>query len=130
LKKFLIIALLFFGFGFSNVYLAQTGGKKREHRNHKRGGSFKRHKSAGHADEFARGGGRKSMFSRLFKKSRPTWSPKGRTTDRSRYADNSKLFSRFRTKGKQFNEMVLSKRNADRARKRVRGNKTFSRKKY
>jgi len=130
LKKFLIITLLLFGLGFSNDFSAQTGGRKREHRNQRRGKTFRRHRSAGHADEFARGGSKRSMFSRLFHKSRPAWSPKRRTTDRSRYADNRKLFSRYRTKGKQYNEMVLSKRNADRARKRVRGNKTFARKKY
>jgi hypothetical protein len=129
LKKLLIIIFLLLGIGFSNEYLAQSGGRKKERRNQRKL-SFRRKRSAGNADEFARGGRPKNIFARLFNKRRPALKARSSPPDKSRYNDNSKLFSRYRTKGKQYNTQVLAKRNADRARKRSHGNKSFSRKKY
>jgi len=131
LKKALIIILLLFGIGISNDYLAQSGGKKRERRNQRRGSAiFRGAKSAGNADKFARGTGRRGLFARLFKKENPSWHNKTSGSVRSHRRDNRALFTRYRSKGRRSNDQIQARQNSERAKKRVRGNKTFSRKKY
>jgi len=120
---------LFFGFGFSMEYSAQSGGKKREHRRSAKV-SFRRKGSAGHADEFAKNGGKKSIFKRLFKKDKKSFPATNRKTDTRDYGSGKKIFYRHRTPGRDANENYQTKRNAERSKKRIRGNKSFARKKY
>ncbi len=114
----------------SDSYMAQTGGRKRERRSHHRGSLFKRTKSGGHADQFAKGTGRRGLFARLFKKEKPSWTNHRSGSRRSHHRDNRSLFGRYRTKGKQYNADTQDRQNRERSRKRIRGNKVFSRKKY
>ena len=106
--------------------MAQSGGRKREHRNQRRAGSglFKKNRSAGNADHFARGGGNRSG------KKNPVWSMRHSRPGSSRNHDQRSLFSRYRTKGKAYRHNILAKQNSDRSRRRIRGNKVFNRKKF
>lgn len=131
MKRILFIVALILGLGISNNSYAQAGGRKKEHRNQRRsGGLFKRTRSAGNADRFAKGAGRKGVFARLFKKDRPAWTYHATNPGRKQNREQRQLFSRFRTKGKRYKDGIQAKQNSDRSRKRVRGNSTFNHKKY
>lgn len=130
MKKVLLILLLLLGIGASNEFYSQTGGRKREHRNQKRGSMFKRSRSAGHADKFAKGAGRKGFLARLFKKDRPAWVYHPTRPGKTQNREQRFLFSRYRTKGKKYREGILAKQNSERARRRSRGNSVFHHKKY
>lgn len=105
--------------------MAQSGGRRREHRNQKRGGGmFKSKHSAGNADNFARGSGRRSSVKNS------AWSMRHSRPGSYSSKDQRNLFSRARTKGKVYRHNVLAKQNSDRARKRIRGNKVFQHKKF
>jgi len=106
--------------------MAQSGGRRREHRNQKRAsnGMFKGKRSAGNADNFARGGGRRGGS----KKSE--WAMRHSRPGSAKNRDQRSLFSRHRTKGKAYRQNILAKQNSERARKRVRGNKVFHHKKF
>src|SRR4051812_35350100 len=127
LKRLLIILLLLSGIGISNEYLAQTGGKKREGRTRSRKSLFAP-KSKGNADVFANGGQKRGIFSRW--RDPGAWQYKSSGSVKSQNRENRNLFNRHRTEGRQNNAKVLERQNRDRARKRVRGNKVFSKKKY
>ena len=126
LNRSIFIFLLFCGILLSNDFMAQSGGRRREHRNQKRasGGMFKGKKSAGNADNFARGGGRRGGGGNK------AWAMRHSRPGSYKSSDSRTLFSRYRTKGKVYRHNILAKQNADRARKRVRGNKVFHRKKF
>jgi hypothetical protein len=132
LKKLFIIIFLLIGIGVSNNVHAQTGGKKRERvKTKKRGNSIlTQYKSHGHADDFARGSGRRGLFARLFKKTAPSWRYKSAGSKRSHFKANQFLFARNRTKGKVENAQTLDKQNAERAKHRVRGSRAFKSRKY
>jgi hypothetical protein len=131
LKKVLLIIFLLIGFGISNDYYSQSGGRRKEHRNQRRsGGLFKRHRSAGNADKFAKGAGRKGFIARLFKKDRPAWVYHTTRPGKVQNREQRFLFSRFRTKGKRYREGVLAKQNSERSRRRSRGNAVFHKRKY
>ncbi len=132
MKKALVILLLLFGIGVSADYYGQTGGKKREKKAKKRGNFvLTQYKSHGHADDFARGNnGRRGVFSRLFKKSNPSWVNKSSGSKRSHFKANQFLFARNRSKGKVENATYLDKQNSDRARSRVKGSKSFRFRRY
>lgn len=105
--------------------MAQSGGRRREHRNQKKsGGMFSRKRSAGNADNFARGGGRRSG------KKSSGWAMLHSKPGSYSSREQRSLFSRYRTKGKAYRHGILAKQNSERARKRVRGNKSFQRKKF
>lgn len=131
-KKYFIIFALLLGFGISNEYFSQAGGRKREHRNQRRSGGrmFGGAKSKGNADKFAKGAGRKGIIARLFKQDRPAWVYHPTKPGKVQKRESKFLFSRYRTKGKRYNSGVLAKQNADRARRRSRGNAVFSKRKY
>lgn len=130
MKKLLVLIILFVSLISSIDLVAQTGGRKKEHRNQRRSGSlFKRNKSKGNADKFSRGQ-RKGFFARVFKKDRPSWVQHRAENSRGVRRGNRHLFSRFRTKGKVQNESILTRQNQDRAKRRVRGNKVFHKSKY
>ncbi len=113
----------------STEYTAQSGGRKRERAGKSRA-KFSRKKSAGHADDFARSGGRRGIFARLFRKERPAWIYNSSGSRKSNYKENRFLFSRHRTPGKVESHNYLDKQNRKRAGKRERGNHTFKSKKY
>jgi hypothetical protein len=130
LKKFFLIIALLFGFGISNDFYAQKGGRKREHRNQRSGGMFKRQRSAGNADNFAKGAGRKGIFARIFKKDNPSWVYHPTRPGKTQNREQRYLFSRYRTKGKQYREGIVARQNIERAKKRTHGNATFGKRKY
>ncbi len=130
MKKLLFIITLLLSFCFSNVSYSQSGGRKREHKNQRKGGLFKGNRSTGHADRFARGGSRKGVFARLFRKDRPAWVYHSTKSGHAQKRETRHLFSRYRTKGKRYKDGILAKQNSERARKRVRGNATFHKRRY
>jgi len=107
---------------------AQSGGRKKEHRNQKKGGSmFGKTKSQGNADAFARGGMNRKKSKRT---SENLWVYKKSTLQGKQKKEHRFLFFRYRTKGKRYRDGILAKQNADRAKKRIRGNKIFTNRKY
>jgi hypothetical protein len=135
LKKIALILFFLAGIIISNDVVAQSGGRKREHRNQKRhsirifGGS--KTKSAGNADRFARGAGRSGFFTRIFYNNQaPAWVMHHKYESKAQKRENKFLFNRYRTKGKRYREGILAKQNADRGRRRVRGNAVFAKRKY
>ncbi len=119
MKKLALLIILLFTFSLSNVYVAQTGGRKREHKNQK-GGS----------KGFSRSSGRKGVFARMFRKDKPAWVYHSTKSGRAQVRETRHLFSRYRTKGKRYKDGILAKQNAERARKRVKGNSTFHHRRY
>lgn len=126
-KYLLIIAGLLIVFSVS----AQSGGKKREHRNQRGGGFHLFQKSKGNANAFAKSKHHKKGFlARLFSGEKVTaggWvyhkTPGSHKTDHS-------LFHRFRTKNKVFKDKLQARINKQRSKNRVRGNSVFSKRKY
>ena len=120
------------GLAFSSAIQAQSGGRKRE-KNARRGprrGNYlhRQYKSAGHADEFARGSnGRFKKYSKLFHKSKPSWQYHTSGSIRSSNKANKFLFTRYRSKGKLDNTVELYRRKKIRDRGRVRGSQAFRR---
>lgn len=100
-------------------------GRKKEVRNQRRAGSlFKRKSSAGNADAFARGGRRGKG------KTNTAWVYKHKKVSKKQHKENRFLFSRYRTKGKRRRDGIIAKQNASRAKRRVRGNKVFHKRKF
>ncbi len=118
--------------GFSSLSYAQSGGRKREKyaRKGARRGNYlhRQYKSAGHADDFARGSnGRFSKYSRFFHKSKPSWRYHTSGSIRSQNKANRYLFTTYRSKGKIDNSIELYRRKKIRDRNRVRGSEAFRR---
>ncbi|HQQ93158.1 MAG TPA: hypothetical protein PLQ93_01280 [Bacteroidia bacterium] len=110
---------------------AQSGGRKREGKSRaKKTWNWKKQKSMGHADEFAHSSGRRSRWSRLFRKEKPAWVYKSSGSRRSQHKANRYLFKRHQTEGRELDQQSLDKQNKKRARRRDRGNESFKRKKY
>lgn len=132
MKKISSIFALLLCFCLNNTLVAQSGGRKREHKNQRRGGSsvFKKGHSSGHADRFAHGGSRRGVFARLFRKDRPAWVYHSTNSGKAQKRETRHLFARYRTKGKRYKDGILAKLNADRAKRRNRGNNTFRYPKY
>jgi hypothetical protein len=85
---------------------------------------FENYSGIANADNFARGGGRRNSVKNS------AWSMRHSRPDSYKNRDSKNLFSRSRTKGKTYRHNILAKQNADRARKRIRGNKVFQHKKF
>jgi hypothetical protein len=127
LKRITLILLLLFLTGMATEFYAQTGGRKREHRNQRRGSSkFRGAKSAGNADAFARGGTNK----RNSRKKSTAWVYGPTPTSKKQRKEQKYLFSRYRTKGKKYRDGILARQDADRSKRRVRGNKVFHKRKF
>jgi len=130
-RKVFIVLFLLGGVLLPQDIYGQTGGRKREGRTSKRGKlSLKRTKSAGHADEFARSKGRKNIFSRIFRRDQQSWDNRPTGNKKSNWRENKFLFSRHRSQGVIDNSVYQDRQNAKRARKRDRGNASFSSKKH
>ncbi len=123
--------MLLSGILMSEDFYAQAGGKRREHRNQRRASMhFFRNKSQGNADKFAQGAGKSGIFARLFKRDRPAWVYHPTKINKQHRGESRNLFSRYHTKGRKYRSGVLAKQNSDRARRRDRGNRSFSRAKH
>jgi len=132
LSKLFAVLLLLFCIGASNLVMAQTGGRKREHRNQRSGGGFFHFKkSGGHADAFAKGGQKKGFFARIFhgNKSGGAWAYKKTRPGIKQNKEQPKLFTRNRTKSKRYRDGILARQNRQRGVTRVRGNSSFSKSK-
>jgi len=128
LKKIVLILIIAFLTGAFSEILAQTGGRKREHRNQRRSSSkFRGAKSTGNADAFARGGTNKRNSK---KKKQGNWVYRPTPTSKKQRHEQKYLFSRYRTKGKRFRDGILDKQNTARAGRRERGNKVFHKRKF
>lgn len=122
-NKIFILLFVTFCIGFSTTTFAQTGGRKKEHRNQRsRGKLFKRTKSGGHADAFAKGGHKKSFFARIFKggSSKSSWSYRKTNPGSKQRSEQAQLFKRSRTKNKSFRDGILASQNKKRAGGRTR----------
>ena len=130
-KRIILLIVIFLTTAVTNDYFSQSGGRKREGGGSKSHGkfSFKRAKSKGHADEFARSK-KKGLFARMFKNYSPAWTNRTVGTNSTNAKANRGLFRRRREDGHIDNQMRLDKQNARREKRRVRGNETFSSKKY
>lgn len=129
IRQLLVVLVLLFLAAEVN---AQAGGRQREGGpKAKKTFSLKRHKSAGHADKFAKSKGRKSLLDRIFKrKEPPQWVNKPTGNSKKNWKENRFLFSRHRSNGSIENSRTLDKQNARRERKRDRGNESFSKRKH
>lgn len=136
LKKVLIIVILLFGFGITSHVSAQSkGGRKREHKNQRRGGglfgSGRKH-SGGHADLFARGGKKRSFFAKVFSGKKVTaggWVYKPTRPGKKQNSEQHHLFTRFRTKNKKYKDTMQARINKARSKSRVHGNAVFAKRK-
>lgn len=127
MRKLYFIFLLTFITGFFTEIFAQSGGRKKEHRNQRKGGGSMFNKSKGNAESFAKGGGNRKKSKR---RSDNLWVYRKTPTNKKINRETRFLFSRYRTKGKRYREGILAKQNASRAKSRVRGNKVFHKPKY
>lgn len=110
---------------------AQSSGRKRERGSSaKKTLSFKRKRSKGNADAFARSSGRKGRVSKFFRKPKPTWENRSTGSTRANYRENRTLFARFRSQGRKDNEMAQRRQNRERAKKRTKDKATFRTRKY
>lgn len=120
-----------FSIGLSNQYFAQAGGRQREKYSRKgsRRGNYihKRYRSAGHADEFARGGSsRFHKYNKLFHRPKlTTWQYHSSGSIRNINKANKYLFKRYRSKGKIENDVELYRRKRSRDRNRILGSHVF-----
>ena len=122
-SKIFTVAFILFCIGITTPIVAQSGGRKKEHRN-QRGGFklFHRTKSGGHADSFAKGGSKKGFFARIFKgkKDGGAWVYHKTKPGTKQRKEQSKLFARFRTKNKRYTDGMLSIQNKQREGSRKR----------
>lgn len=133
-SKIFVVLFLLFSMVVTLPSVAQvSGGRKREHRNQRGGGFrlFKKTRSAGHADAFARGGHKRGFFARIFggKKDGGAWVYKRTNPGKKQDREQPHLFSRNRTKAKKYRDGILASQNRKRAATRTRGNATFSKRK-
>ena len=129
----LLTIILFLSIGITTPVLAQVkGGRKKEHRNQRGGGKkLFGNKSKGNAATFAKGGKRKSLFARIFQgnKSGSAWVYHKTQPGKKQKKEQAQLFSRNRTKGKQYTDGIIAQQNRKRSATRVRGNQSFSKRK-
>lgn len=135
LSKLFTIIFILIAIGATTPIMAQSiGGRKREHRNQRRGGVklFKRQRSAGNADAFARGGHKRGFIARIFKgnKDGSAWVYRKTNPGTKQKREQAQLFKRNRTKAKKYRDGILARQNHKRSSTRVRGNASFSKKKH
>jgi hypothetical protein len=118
-----------FAIGITTPVVAQ--GRKREHKNQRRGGSAgaQRRKQ----NSFAKGGTRTGFFKRLISGKKVTsggWAYKPTRPGKKQNREQRHLFTRYRTKNKRYKDSLQARINRERAKKRVHGNATFHKRKY
>lgn len=128
MKKYLFVIL---GLFIISSISAQTGGKKREHRNQGRAKFHLFKKSKGNANAFAKGGSKKKGFlARLFSGEKVTSGGWVYHKTPGSHRDDHSLFHRFRTRNKVFKDKLQARINKQRAKNRKRGNAVFYKRKY
>ena len=132
MKKHTLIFLFVVGIVLTNPLFGQSGGKKREKKAKPRGNFvLSSPKSHGNADKFARGSsGRRGKLARLFTKEKSAWTYKRSGSVRSQNKANKYLFKRERSEGLVENANTQKRNNKKRAKRRDRGNESFSKKKH
>lgn len=132
--RLLSVFLLLLAFGLTTPLAAQTiGGRRKEHKNqHSRGSLFHRNKSGGHADHFASNKRNQGFLSRILhpKRDGSAWVYKPTRPGVKQNREQRFLFSRARTRQKQYRDGLLARQNKRRSGTRVRGNESFSHKKH
>lgn len=123
---------LFLGLMLAYSLSAQTGGKRKEHRNQRGGGFHLFKKSKGNAGAFAKGHStrKKGFIARLFSGEKVTAGGWVYHKTPGTHKDSHSLFHRFRTKNKVYKDKLQARINKQRAKSRKRGNAVFSKKKY
>ena len=134
LIKIFLVVLLFLSIGITSPIMSQViGGRKKEHRN-QRGGGFRLfgNKSRGNANAFAKGGHKKNFLARIFtdNNNNGPWVYRKTNPGIKQNREQSKLFTRNRTKGKRFTDGIIAQQNRRRTATRVRGNQSFSKRKH
>lgn len=123
-RRILSIIMLLFFFGLSSSLVAQvSGGRKKEHRNQRGGGIgsiFHKKKSGGHADAFAKNKRGQGFFARIFNKKKDggAWVYKPTNPGKKQNKEQPHLFSRNRTKAKQYRDGLIARQNKQRAAER------------
>jgi len=130
-KNVLTILVVIFALFCNLQTSAQSGGKKREHKNQRKSSSrlFGGRKTKGNANAFANGS-RSSSSKGMFRKKHSAWTYHSTKSNTKKRNENKFLFKRNRTRGRKYNEGILARQNADRAKKRSRGNAVFHKRKY
>jgi hypothetical protein len=120
-KRVVFILFLLFAFCIiSNDLSAQ--GRRREHRNQRRGGG-------GSSNAFAYGYS-KSKKSRGAKVGQGGWVYKPTRPGKKQNMEQRNLFTRYRTSNKKYKSNMQARINRDRAKNRVHGNSSFSKRRY
>ena len=130
--NFFVILFIIFAIAIPSAVTAQVaGGRKKEHRNQKARGKLFGHKSRGNAGAFARGS-RTGIVARVFKKKKigGAWVYHKTNPGIKQNKEQARLFSRNRTKGKRFTDVIIAQQNKRRNSTRVRGSATFSKRKH
>jgi hypothetical protein len=128
-KRILSIFFLLFAIGITTPVLAQ--GRKKEHKNQRRGGSSGAHRRK--QNSFAHGKKGGGFFSRLISGKRVTaggWVYKPTRPGKKQNREQRHLFTRYRTKNKKYKDTMQARINRERAKKRVHGNASFHKRKY
>jgi hypothetical protein len=106
-------------------------GRKREHKNQRRGGSSGAHRRK--QNSFAHGNRKSGFFARLFSGKHVTaggWVYKPTRPGKKQNKEQRHLFARYRTKNKKYKDTMQARINRERAKKRVHGNASFHKRKY
>ena len=119
MKKLVFILFLLFAFCLSNDLVAQ--GRKREHRNQRKG--------RGNSSAFAYGysSGKKNRGKKV---TAGGWVYKPTRPGKKQNLEQRHLFTRYRTQSKKHKSGLQARINRDRAKNRVRGNVSFSKRRY
>ncbi len=107
---------------------AYAQGRKREHKNQRRGGGGKRK-----SHKFSGGKSSGGFFARVFSGKRRIpggWVYKPTRPGKKQNMEQRHLFTRYRTKNKRYKDGIQARLNRERAKKRVRGNATFHKRRY
>ncbi len=126
MKRLLLILVLLFAVGSFTDAVAQ--GRKREHKNQRKGGGGKRK-----IHKFSGGKSSGGFFARMFSGKRRIpggWVYKPTRPGKKQNMEQRNLFSRYRTKNKRYKDGIQARLNRERARKRSRGNAVFHKRKY
>ncbi len=116
----------------SSIVAQSIGGRKKERRNQHGNSMFHRKRSAGNADAFARGGKKRGLIARLFKKKSQNgpWVYRTTATSLKQKKEQPHLFHRNRTIAKRGRDKTLFNQNKKRVSHRIRGSATFGKRRH
>jgi len=116
----------------SSIFAQSIGGRKKERRNQHGSSIFHRKRSAGNADAFARGGNKKGLIARAFKKKSQfgPWVYRPTSFSLKQKKEQPRLFHRNRTHAKRGRDKILFNQNKKRVTHRIRGSANFGKRKH